>query len=47
LTLETGLSLLSFVDNPQREANNVRKQQEDEMPNVNLDKVNNKVNNNG
>jgi len=39
LSLETGLSLLSFVENPQNEAEKVRKEQEAAMPNVNLDKV--------
>lgn len=40
LSLETGLSLLSFVENPQNEAAKVRKEQEEAMPSVNLDKVN-------
>lgn len=44
LSLETALSLLSFVDNPQNEAEKVKKEQQEKWPKTGLDKV---VGNNG
>lgn len=44
LSLETGLSLLSFVDNPQIEAEKVKKEQESAMPDINLDNAANNSN---
>lgn len=40
LSLETGLSLLSFVENPSNEASKVRKEQQEAMPDTNLDNIN-------
>lgn len=37
LSLETALSLLSFVDNPQKEAEKVKKEQQEKKPKINLD----------
>ena len=46
LSLETALSLLSFIENPQNEANKVRQEQNEAMPSVNLDKVDSNSNTN-
>lgn len=39
LSTETGLSLLSFVENPSGEAEKAKKEQQEAMPETNLDKV--------
>lgn len=39
LSTETGVAQLSFVDNPKQELANIKKEQSEELPNINLDKV--------